>query len=532
MNKRNATPVFTSPERYPRPQGGILQSTLVVTGGTLFSRILGFARDAGIAWILGSSGTADALTAALRLPFMIRRLFGEGTLSLTLTAACVRERLEGGSGLASAVGRQILLRAGLMVLVAILGAGLLLPLTAPGLLARPDILDEAVRLFRICIPYALFALLAAVGMAELHSQNRFLLPSLMPALFNITVLLSAIPAICLPPSQAGTLLACGVLCGGLLQWLCLLPAAGYLKNKAGQTNSAEKVHRILRSLPAGILGAAVPQLAFLLASGLASLLPEGHMASLFYAERLLEFPLGVLGTAVGMAAAPRLAALASEARASADAAPTGSRSSGKDMFIMEMERAQHLSLGLNLPAAAGLAAIATPLVSLVLGHGAFDTEAVHATALSLCAYAPGLPAYALSRPLLAACQALQDYRTPMRAALPSLLVTAVAGLFLMYLTGPWGPPLGVSLGLWCNVWLLRRGLGRLAPSLSCQKLLVLLFGTACTFAAAFWITELCSSRPPLLALALAIPAGILAHALVLLFGDRDLLLAMLRKKTR
>lgn len=527
MNKRKTS---SSTERQIiRSSEGFLCSTLVVTGGTLFSRLLGFARDACIAWILGGSGTADALTAALRLPYMVRRLFGEGTLSLALTAACVRERLEGENGLAAAVGRHILFKGGLIVLLVILGAGILLPLTAPGLLKRPDILDEAIRLFRICIPYALFALLAAVGMAELHSRNRFLLPSLMPALFNITVLVSAIPAIYLPPAQAGTLLACGVLCGGLIQWLCLLPATVRPPQTISvQHPSQEKVHTILRSLPAGIFGAAVPQLAFLLASGIASLLPEGHMASLFYAERLLEFPLGVLGAAVGMAAAPRLAALASESHASSkEEAPC----SDNDAFIMEIKRAQHISLGLNLPAAAGLAAVSIPLVTLVLGHGAFDTEAIQATALSLCAYAPGLPAYALSRPLLAACQALQDNRTPVRAALPSLLVTVISGLGLMYMAGPWGPPLGVSLGLWCYVWQLRRGLGRFSPSLPCRSLLVLLLGTACTFVSAFWITEHYASGSPLFALGLAVPAGILVYALVLLFGDRQLLSTILRKKT-
>ena len=532
MSKQDITSVPLSSKRHPHSSRGIMDNTLVVTGGTLLSRLLGFARDASIAWLLGGSGTADALTAALRLPYMVRRLFGEGTLSLTLTAACVRERLAGNSGLAASISHHILWRAGLLVLAAMLGAGILLPLTAPGLLDRPDILDEAVRLFRICIPYTLFALLAAVGMAELHSRNSFLLPSLMPSLFNITVLLAAIPAIWLSPSEAGTLLACGVLLGGLLQWLCLLPATLYPKKRNPEVRtSAEKVHKVLRSLPAGILGAAVPQLAFLLASALASLLPEGSMASLFYAERLLEFPLGVLGAAVGMAAAPRLAALAVEARTSTTDSTARSSSTGRETFMREMERAQHLSLGLNLPAAAGLAAIALPLVSLVLGHGAFDTGAVRATALALCAYAPGLPAYALSRPLLAACQALQDNRTPVRAAIPSLLVTVAAGYVLMLLTGLWGPPLGVSLGLWCHVWLLRRGLGRFAPSLSFRSLLVLLLGAACTFAAAFLTTKHCSDSSPLLALALAIPAGILAHALVLFLGDRNLLLILVRKKT-
>ena len=270
----------------------------------------------------------------------------------------------------------------------------------------------------------------------------------------------------------------------------------------------------------------MPQLAFLGASALASLLPEGHMASLFYAERLLEFPLGVLGAAVGMAAAPRLAELAASeglSRSSrsheipsfslsqpqkpeqADPPPplSASRTARNDTkaipgarlqkpwdgegmafedgepffkrgepphgslspspsslptapphsFSDEIQRAVLLSLGLNLPAAAGLAAISLPLVAVVLGHGAFDAQAVSATALALCAYAPGLPAYALSRPLLAACHALES-GLPLKAAAVALAVALAGGYALTLRFGAWGPPLGVSVGLWCNAALL------------------------------------------------------------------------------
>lgn len=267
--------------------------------------------------------------------------------------------------------------------------------------------------------------------------------------------------------------------------------------------------------------------------------PEGHMASLFYAERLLEFPLGVLGAAVGMAAAPRLAELAASeglSRSSrfheipsfslsqpqkpeqADPPPplSASRTARNDTkaipgarlqkpwdgegmafedgepffkrgepphgspspppsslptapphsFSDEIQRAALLSLGLNLPAAAGLAAISLPLVAVVLGHGAFDAEAVSATALALCAYAPGLPAYALSRPLLAACHALES-GLPLKAAAVALAVALAGGYALTLRFGAWGPPLGVSVGLWCNAALaLDRTLPRGFPAAS------------------------------------------------------------------
>lgn len=243
------------------------------------------------------------------------------------------------------------------------------------------------------------------------------------------------------------------------------------------------------------------------------------MASLFYAERLLEFPLGVARRRRGDGRAPRLAELAASEgfpffpflrnplaslpqkpeqadpppplsasctarndtkatpgarlqkpwegegmefeegepffkrgeppHGSLSPSPSSLSTAPSHAFSDEIQRAALLSLGLNLPAAAGLAAISLPLVAVVLGHGAFDAEAVSATALALCAYAPGLPAYALSRPLLAACHALES-GLPLKAAVVALAVALAGGYAFTLRFGAWGPPLGVSLGLWCN----------------------------------------------------------------------------------
>ncbi len=594
------------------------RNTLIVGAGTLASRLLGFVRDASIAWLLGGSGTADALTAALRIPYMARRLFGEGTLSLSLTAACTRERLRGGSGcrLALAATRKLALWSGLLTSLFLIAAEPIMRLTAPGLAERPEVLDEAATLFRICAPYVWSVMLAAGCMAALHSRQRFLLPSLTPALFNLSVIGFALVAAFRPDLRPGVLVACGVLCGGLLQWLVQIPAVRLLQREESRTKreTARNVGDVLRRVPAGILGAAMPQFAFLGASALASLLPEGHMASLFYAERLLEFPLGVLGAAVGMAAAPRLAELAAseglsrssqtvrndiprgdanapsafplhrdkktlsppfspavsnalssldekesfppaahtarhETRATPDARPQtswegermelgereaflqkGSLSPSPTAsalppaaFAAEVRRALLLSLGLNLPAAAGLAAVSVPLVAVVLGHGAFDGDAVSATALALCAYAPGLPAYALSRPLLAASHALEN-GAPIRAAAVALAVSLAAGCALTLRFGAWGPPLGVSVGLWCNAALLWLGVRRSVPlRLPIRSLLTQIAGTVLTFGVASGVVLWAANASPLVRLALAVPAGAAAYGLALLLGDRQIL---------
>lgn len=191
-------------------------------------------------------------------------------------------------------------------------------------------------------------------------------------------------------------------------------------------------------------------------------------------------------------------------------------------FSDEIRRAALLSLGLNLPAAAGLAAISLPLVAVVFGHGAFDAEAVSATALALCAYAPGLPAYALSRPLLAACHALEN-GLPLKAAVAALAVALASGWALTLRFGAWGPPLGVSAGLWCNAALLWIGLSRTVPlRLPPRSLAVQMAGAALAFGAAYGATLWAGHASNIVQLALAVPAGAAAYAAALLIGDRKL----------
>ena len=210
--------------------------------------------------------------------------------------------------------------------------------------------------------------------------------------------------------------------------------------------------------------------------------------------------------------------------------PPSSTASVPSAFAAEVRRALLLSLGLNLPAAAGLAAVSAPLVAVVLGHGAFDGDAVSATALALCAYAPGLPAYALSRPLLAASHALEN-GAPIRAAAVALAVSLAAGYALTVRLGAWGPPLGVSIGLWCNAALLWLGVRRSVPlRLPIRSLLTQLAGTALTFGVASGIVRWVADAAPLTRLALAVPAGAAAYALALLLGDRHILRLLQKRR--
>ncbi|ATD81848.1 MULTISPECIES: murein biosynthesis integral membrane protein MurJ [Desulfovibrio] len=462
------------------PSGGLARIAALLGGFALFSRLLGLVRDMGMAWLLGGGAAADALVAAMRLPHVLRRLLGEGSLSMTLTASLVRLQLGGDGGPGGAenaatglLARALSLRLGIVLilftLVALAAAPWLAKALAPGFSGAE--LERTVFLLRLCLPYVLAAGMAALGMALLHSMGIFWLPALSPALFNMVMLLAAGAAALgfFPPAPA---LAAGMLCGGIAQWLAqwlavrrLLPGSfrngppGTPLNALGQAHGAgaertravnRAAWRCLRLLPGGVLGAAAPQLAMLAAMALASGLGQGQVAALYYAERLLELPLGLVGVCLGMASLPALSRLAAEGNFS--------------RFGQHLSAALRLTLMLSLPAAAGLAALGPQLVEGLLGHGAFDRQAAFETGLALLAYVPGLPAFACNRSLLAACNALGLVRHTAVSALWTVGGTLVAGLALVRMLGPeysiLAPALAVSCGLWLQCVLLLRLLGK------------------------------------------------------------------------
>lgn len=478
------------------PDSGLARTAALLGGFALFSRLLGLARDMSMAWLLGGGAAADALVAAMRLPHVLRRLLGEGSLSMTLTASLVHLRQgDGPYGAARAatggvwagepenaglrlLGRALSLRLGmvllLLTLLGLAAAPGLAQILAPGF--SPAELEHTVTLLRICLPYVLAAGMAALGMALLHSMGVFWLPALSPALFNLVMLLAAAAAalrLC-PPAEA---LAVGMLCGGLAQWLAqwlavrrLLPG-GMSRVSDGPSSSGQTAPsdggiaavdakavngaawRCLALLPGGVLGAAAPQLAMLAAMALASGLGQGQVAALYYAERLLELPLGLVGVCLGMASVPTLSRLAAE--------------KNFVLFGTHLSTSLRLTAMLSLPAAAGLWAVGPQLVAGLLGHGAFDSQASRDTGLALLAYVPGLPAFACNRSLLAACNALGLVRRTAQSSLWAVGGTIVAGLALTRFFEPqhsvMAPALAVSLGLWLQYALLVHLLRRTLP---------------------------------------------------------------------
>lgn len=509
--------------------------------GALASRLLGFVRDALLAYALGGGWVADAFFVAFRLPNFMRRLLAEGSLNLCVIPALKKmERLQGEKA-AFALARSSL---ALFVLsfsaVALCGMALAKPLAlllAPGLAFTPSALDMAALLLMLCLPYAPLAAGAAVSSGLLMAKGRFLVPSLTPLVLNLVLILFALAALFSYPVLPGTgvisaknsaiLLCAGVVAGGGMQWLCQIPALhGLGFSLRGPSSLRHPEGRaVLAATPAALFGAATHQVNVLAATFLASFLAQGSIAALYFAERLIELPFGVIGASLGLAALATLAAL----HAKAD----------REAFRAALESALRLGLFFSLPAAVGLVFLALPLVQTLFGHGAFSGEAQAATAGALAAYTLGLPALVASRALLSALSVLGDSTATARAALISLLMTLALGAALLTLTpwsGPWAVALAASLAAWGNVFFLWRSLARLSAAPAMKTLIPLSHIAACC-ALALALAGLRSfSLSPLAHLNCAVLPGILLYggtALALGSGEARLCLqCILRRKVK
>lgn len=433
------------------PDGGmdrtVARDAAVVSGATLLSRLLGFVRDCVVASVLGAGPLADAFFIALRLPNLMRRLFGEGSLSLALIGEFAHTRQASGLEAAFSMVRAcfvwLLLILGAVCLAAMYWSEPVTAVLAPGLMKTPEVFARTAELVRLCFPYALLICITALCGATLQAQGHFLAPALAPSLFNCSLIGGAAVAWMagwpVPETLGVSLLVAGGLQIALQQ--PFLARTGFRWHGLCSLKD-EAARRVGRLMLPSVFGAAVYQIGIVLTTMLASLLPEGSISHLYYADRLVQFPLGVFGVAVGTAALPALATLAARG--------------DNTRFHAALEEALRLTLFISLPAAAGLAGMAAPIVDTLFGRGAFDATAVEQTVYALWGYAPGLPAFAATRPLIAAFHARRDAATPVAAAVGGLVVTVGGGAVLMQFMGAAGLALAVSLGSWANVILLYR----------------------------------------------------------------------------
>jgi len=413
-----------------------------IGAATLASRVLGYARDIVVARAFGAGPVTDAFFVAFRIPNLLRRLLAEGALSTGVVP--VLSATLGTSGPIAFVRTvQAVAGAGLVVLcvVCVLGMILARPIVsvmAPGWRTDPALFDLAVTLTRVMFPYLLLVGLAALAMGVLNAHHRFFTAALSPAVANLAMIL-AVLLLSGRMSPAILALAVGVLVGGLGQLLIQLPEVRRLgvPLRPIQDWSHPAVREIGRRLWPVAFALAAVQITVLVNTLLASLLPAGSVSYLYYADRVMEFPLGVFGTAIATAALPGMSAQAARRDHQALSATLG--------FALR------LGAFISVPAAVGLIALAGPIVALLFQRGEFSASDVVFTAQALVGYAVGLPAFSATRVVAQAFYALGDVRTPVYIGFGTVTANVVFALALMWPLGHAGLALASSLSSYVNL---------------------------------------------------------------------------------
>jgi len=391
----------------------LLRSVATVASYTAISRVFGFVRDVLTAAILGAGPVADAFFVAQRLPNLFRSLFAEGAFSAAFVPLFAGTMAEHGREPARIFAEDALA----VLLTALLGFVLLgeifmptvMDVIAPGFRQQADKFELAVDLARITFPYLLFIALVALQGGVLNSVERFAAAAATPILLNL-FLIAALLMMRQFGWRDGRALAWAVSAAGFAQFLWLLLACAHagLVLRLPLPRLTQGVRRTLAVMAPGTIGAGVTQLNLLISTALASLLPSGSVSYLYYADRLNQLPLGVVGIAVGTAILP---SLSREVRLGhlPDAVAT-------------QNRGIELALLLTLPAAIALGVLATPILSVLFERGAFGPTDTMATAAALTAYAAGLPAFVLIKVLAPAFFARHDTATPVKVAVAAMAV--------------------------------------------------------------------------------------------------------------
>ncbi|MFD0737817.1 murein biosynthesis integral membrane protein MurJ [Lysobacter koreensis] len=439
-------------------RGGLLRSTSVFSAMTLLSRIAGFARDALQSRIFGTSAAMDAFVIAYRIPNYLRRIFAEGSMQMAFVPILneIRERGDKAAlkefidHMAGALLSVVLVVAAVGALAAPLIAGLF----APGSVDEPGKFELIVQMLRITFPYLVFISMMALAASVLNSFGKFALPAVTPVLHNLAVIAAMLwlTGVFAVPAMA---LAWGVLAAGVLQLLVLWPALGRLglrptfKPGFGHPD----VKRVAKLMLPTLFSSSVAQLNLLVGTVFASLLVTGSQTWLYLSDRLVEFPLGLFGVAIGTVILPHL----SRRHAATDAEGYGAA----------LDWGLRLALLAGVPAALGLLLLAEPLTAVVYQGGKFTGADTRMAAISLSAMSLGIPAFMLSKVLSPAFYARQDTKTPMRAAILTVVVNVVLTIAFtlpLYLYKVPGAHGGIALatgiaGIF-NAWLLWRYLRR------------------------------------------------------------------------
>lgn len=433
---------------YQRPMN-LYRAFATVGGLTMASRLLGFVRDILIAAALGTGVVADAFFVAFRFPNLFRRLFGEGAFNAAFVPLFAKRLEADGEAEAQAFAGEAMSGLTFILLVfsavAIVAMPWLMLGLAPGFIGDPAKYDLAVDLTQIAFPYLLCMSLVALLSGVLNSMHRYWVAAAAPILLNVVLIAALLIAIALGHAsapEAGYILAIGVTVAGFAQlamlWIAVRRTG--LRIRFGWPTYSPAMRRLVELGIPGLISGGITQINIVIGTIIASL-QAGAVSYLYYADRLYQLPLGIVGIAIGVVLLPELAR---QLRA------------GNRTAVMDVQnRSLEFGLVLTIPAAIALAVAAEPIISVLFERGAFSGDDTYNTAWALRAFAIGLPAFVLIKIFQPAFFAREDTKTPMRLALVNLIANVVLSLALFYAfqRAGWLPHVGIAIATSIAGWL-------------------------------------------------------------------------------
>lgn len=443
-------------DRTSDQQGKIARAAGIMSAATFISRVLGYVKDMILAGFFGATGLSDTFFAAFRIPNLLRELFAEGSMSSAFIPVLTEYRQKQGEDEARTLVRItytfIIVFVGLVCLAGIIFSPAIVAALAPGFLKSPEKFAMTVLLTRVMFPFLLFISLASLVMGVLNTRRVFFIPTLAPAMLNITVIVVVLfsARVFSHPIIA---VAAGVALGGFVQFAFQLPS--FFKNGYSLGFNPSFRHPGLRRMAILLVPAtmalAVNQINIIVSNVLASYLPEGSITYLYYSMRLIQFPIGIFGVAMGLAVLPTLS----------EHAVRGDFDRVRDDFSFALR----LLFFIAVPSMAGLIALREPIVNLLFQRGAFDYAATRATAEALLCYAIGIWSIVGVRVVTSTFYAMQDTKTPVRVAVVGMASNLLLSLILMGPLKHSGLALANALASGINFMLLsyflRKKLGRM-----------------------------------------------------------------------
>jgi putative peptidoglycan lipid II flippase len=440
-------------------QKDVIKNASIVGAGTLVSRVAGLVRDQVTAYCFGAGPVADAFFVAFRIPNLLRRILAEGALTPAFVTVFTGRLLNLGKDSARTLFKGVwslmTLVLGAITVLGIVFAPTIVRLIAPGFTENPEQFQLTVLLARILFPYILLITLTALAMGVLNSLGKFNIPALGPVFLNICMILGAL--LISPHLKTPILgLALGALLGGFCQLAIQLPGIVRAGISLGFTLNFKDpdILKVLKLMAPTALGAAAYQFSVFINTQLASLLAEGSVSYLYYADRLVQFPLGVFSLALATAILPAMA----RERA------LGNHEEFKKLF----QRSLRLQFFITIPAMVGLMVMAEPLISLLFQRGSFDLKSTTETSLALLGYSLGLPFLSGASLAARAFYSLSDTKTPAKVASISLAFGLVLAVILLFPLKHMGLALASSMAslvnfTWLALILRKRGILVLGP---------------------------------------------------------------------